>query len=158
MRKICSVALFALAITVTSSAWGADNSLGTWKANIAKTRYTPAPWPVKSLTVTREAAPGGVKVTNMGMRRDGSPINSTYTAKYNGSSSEVTGEGSPYDSMSVKQGDANTFTYEAKSSKTKYHASGRTVISGDGKTMTTTASGVDADGKPMTLKLVYDKQ
>jgi hypothetical protein len=24
--------------------------------------------------------------------------------------------------------------------------------------MTTTASGVDADGKPMTLKLVYDKQ
>jgi hypothetical protein len=24
--------------------------------------------------------------------------------------------------------------------------------------MTTTAPGVDADGKPMTLKLVYDKQ
>jgi hypothetical protein len=40
----------------------------------------------------------------------------------------------------------------------KYRASGRIVISGDGKTMTTTASGVDADGKPMTLKLVYDKQ
>jgi hypothetical protein len=32
------------------------------------------------------------------------------------------------------------------------------VISGNGKTMTTTASGVDADGKTMTLKLVYDKQ
>ena len=69
MRKIFSLALFALAITTTVSAWGAeDNSLGTWKANIAKSKYTPAPWPVKSLTITREAAPGGVKVTNTGMR------------------------------------------------------------------------------------------
>lgn len=158
MRKIFTLALLALATTLTLSAAGADNSLGTWKANIAKSKYTPAPWPVKSLTVTREAAPDGVKVTNSGTRTDGSTINATYTAKYDGSGSEVTGEGSPYDSISIKQGDANTFTYEAKSSKTKYRASGRTVISGNGKTMTTTASGVDADGKPMTLKLVFDKQ
>jgi 2',3'-cyclic-nucleotide 2'-phosphodiesterase (5'-nucleotidase family) len=158
MRKIFSLALVALAMTITVSAWGADNSLGTWKANVAKCKYTPAPWPVKSLTVTREAAPGGLKVTNTGMRTDGSAINASYTAKYGGSSSEVTGEGSPYDSISVKQGDANTFTYEAKNSKNKYRASGRIVISGDGKTMTATASGVDADGKPMTLKIVYDKQ
>jgi hypothetical protein len=157
MRKIFTLALFALAVTTTLSAWGADNSLGTWKANIAKSKYTPAPWPVKSLTVTREAAPGGVKVTNTGMRTDGA-INSSYTATYDGSSAQVTGEGSPYDSMSVKQGDANTFTYEAKNSKTKYRASGRLVISGDGKTMTQTTSGVDADGKPMTLKIVFDKQ
>ena len=64
----------------------------------------------------------------------------------------------PPDKNKDEQKAANTFTYEAKNSKTKYRASGRTVISGDGKTMTTTASGVDADGKPMTLKLVYDKQ
>lgn len=158
MRRILSLALFAIAITTTVSAWGADNSLGTWKANIAKCKYTPAPWPVKSLTVTREAAPGGVKVTNTGTRTDGSAINASYTATFDGSPSAVTGQGSPYDSISIKQSDANTFTYEAKSSKTKYHASGRIVISGDGKTMTATASGVDADGKPMTLKLVYDKQ
>jgi hypothetical protein len=158
MRRILTVALFALVTALTVSAQGADNSLGTWKANTAKSKYTPAPWPVKSLTVTREAAPGGVKVTNTGTRTDGSAINASYTAKYDGSSSEVTGEGSPYDSISVKQGDANTFTYEAKNSKTKYRVSGRMVISGNGKTMTTTASGVDGDGKPVTLKLVYDKQ
>jgi hypothetical protein len=158
MRKILCVALFALATTMTLSAAGPDHSLGTWKANVAKSKYTPAPWPVKDLTVTREAAPGGVKVTNVGTRTDGSAINSSYTAKYDGSSSEVTGEGSPYDSISIKQGDANTFTYEAKNSKTNYRASGRVVISGDGKTMTTTASGTTADGKPMTMKLVYDKQ
>jgi phage tail tube protein FII len=158
MRKIFSLALFALAITITVSASGQDNSLGTWKANVAKSKYTPAPWPVKSLTTTREAAPGGVKVTSTGTRTDGSAINASYSAKYDGSSSEVTGEGSPYDSVSVKQGDANTFTYEAKNSKNKYRVSGRIVISGNGKTMTTTASGVDADGKSITLKLVYEKQ
>jgi hypothetical protein len=158
MRKLLGIALFTLALTTTAVAWGQDNSVGTWKTNIAKSKYTPAPWPVASLTVTREAAPGGIKVTNTGTRKDGSAINASYTAKYDGSGSEVTGEGSPYDSISVKQGDANTFTYEAKSSKTKYRASGRVVISADGKTMTTTASGVDADGKPMTMKLVYDKQ
>jgi hypothetical protein len=158
MRKILSLALFALALTATATAWGQDNSVGTWKANVAKSKYTPAPWPVTSLTVTREAAPGGIKVTNIGTRSDGSAINATYTAKYDGSSTEVTGQGAPYDSMSVKQVDANTFTYQAKNSKTKYHATGRVVISADGKTMTTTASGADADGKPMTMKLVYDKQ
>ncbi len=111
-----------------------------------------------SLTVSREAAPGGIKVTNTGTRKDGSAINASYTAKYDGSPTEVTGEGSPYDSMSVKQVDANTLTYEASNSKTKYRASGRVVVSADGKIMTTTASGVDPDGKPMTMKLVYDKQ
>ncbi len=158
MRKILCVALFALATTITLTAAAQDNSLGTWKANVAKSKYTPAPWPVKDLTVTREAAPGGVKVTNVGTRIDGSAINTSYTAKYDGSSSEVTGEGAPYDSISVKRGDANTLTYEAKNSKNKYRVSGRVVISGDGKTMTTTASGIGADGKPATMKLVYDKQ
>jgi len=32
------------------------------------------------------------------------------------------------------------------------------VVSKDGKTMTTTAKGTDADGKAMTLTLVYEKQ
>lgn len=157
MRKILTLALFALAITTTVSALGADNSLGTWKADVSKCKYTPAPWPVKSLTVIREAAPGGVKVTATGMRVDGA-INSSYTAKYDGSPSEVTGEGAPYDSISVKQVDENTLSYKAKNSKNKYHSSGRVVVSSDGKTMTAMAKGTDGDGKPMTMKLVYDKQ
>ena len=64
MRRIFSFALVVLAITSAAAAFGADNSLGTWKANIEKTKHTPPPWPVKSLTSVREAVPGGVKVTN----------------------------------------------------------------------------------------------
>jgi hypothetical protein len=156
MRKMFSRALAVLAIT-TVAALGADNSIGTWKVNIAKSEYTPAPMPLKSLTSVREAVPDGVKVTTTGERTDGA-VNSSYTAKYDGSWAEVTGTGSPYDSISIKQVDANTLTYEAKQTSGKYHASGRTVISSDGKTMTTMAKGTDANGAPMTLTLVYDKQ
>ncbi|HLN02888.1 MAG TPA: hypothetical protein VK335_26605 [Bryobacteraceae bacterium] len=157
MRSMFSRALAVLAIT-TVAVLGADNSIGTWKVNIAKSKYTPAPIPVKSLTSVREAAPDGVKVTNTGEKADGSAINASYTAKYDGSAAAVTGSGSPYDSISIKQVNANSFTYEAKQTNGKYHASGRSVISKNGKTMTITAKGTDANGAAMTLKLVYEKQ
>jgi hypothetical protein len=157
MRSIFSRALAVLAITAVA-ALGADNSIGSWKVNIAKSKYTPAPIPVKSLTSVREAAPNGVKVTVTGELADGAAINATYTAKYDGVAVAVTGSGAPYDSISIKQVNANTLTYEAKQTNGKYNASGRTVISKDGKTMTTTAKGTDTNGAAMTLKLVYDKQ
>jgi hypothetical protein len=158
MRRIFSLALIVFAITSAAAAFGADNSLGTWKANLEKTKYTPTPWPVKSVTSVREAVPGGVKVTNTGERTDGTAIDSTYTAKYDGSPSSVSGQGAPYDNVSIKQVNANTFAYDAKKMAGKYHAHGRIVISPDGKTMTMTAKGTDQDGKPMTITLVYDKQ
>src|ERR1039457_7391006 len=52
---------------------------------------------------------------------------------------------------------SDLFTYEAKQTNGKYRSSGRSVVSKDGKTMTTTAKGTDADGKPMMLTLVYEK-
>jgi hypothetical protein len=157
MRRMFSRFLAVFAITAVA-ALGADNSIGTWKVNAAESKYTPAPFPVKSLTSVREAVPGGVKVTNTGERADGSAINASYTAKYDGSAAAVTGTGSPYDSISIKQVNANTLTYQAKQTNGKYRASGRTVISSDGKTMTTKAKGTDANGAPMTLTLVYEKQ
>ncbi|HKR26590.1 MAG TPA: hypothetical protein VJT08_07490 [Terriglobales bacterium] len=158
MRKILGSILILLAMATGTGAFAADNSLGTWKVNLEKTKYTPAPFPVKSLTSVREAAPGGVKVSNTGERSDGSAINASYTAKYDGTPVSVSGEGAPYDTVSLKQVDDNTFIWDAKKSDGKYHSHGRIVISPDGKTMTMRAKGTDADGKPMTITLVYDKQ
>jgi hypothetical protein len=158
MRRLFGLALIAMALTTTLAALEADNSLGTWKANMTASKYTPAPWPIKSLTVVRELAPGGVKVTTTGERIDGTEVNATYTANYDGTPAGVTGKGAPYDTVSIKEVDSNIFLYEAKSTTGKYHASGRIVISNEGKTMTLAATGTDADGKEMTLSLVYDKQ
>jgi hypothetical protein len=157
MRTILTKALVALVFT-TVAALGADNSLGTWKLNVEKSKYAPAPTPVKSLTSAREAAEGGVKVTNTGERADGTPINASYTAKYDGTEAQVTGTGAPYDTISIKQVNANTFTDERKKTGGSYHARGRTVISGGGKTMTWTSKGTDTDGKPFTATFFYEKQ
>ena len=157
MRTILTKALVALAIT-TVAAFGADNTLGTWKFNAAKSKYTPAPMPVKSLTVAREASDGGVKVTTTGERADGTKINTSYTSKYDGTAATVTGDGVLYDSISIKQVNANTLTDERKKTGGSYKATGHTAVSKDGKTMTVTAKGTGEDGKPFTLTLVLEKQ
>lgn len=157
MRRMFSRALVVLAIT-TVAALGADNSIGTWKVNIAKSKSTPAPMLLKSLTVVLEAAAGGVKATLTGERTDGTAINASFTAKYDGSAAAVTGTGSAFDSISIKQVDANTFTFETKMTNGKYRSSVRSVVSKDGKTMTQTSTGTDADGKATKGTLVYEKQ
>ncbi len=158
MKKLLTLALATLAITSSVAAFGADNSLGTWKLNPAKSKYAPGPFPIKSVTSVREAAGDGVKVTNNGERADGSAINVTYTAKYDGSPASVSGQGAPYDTVSLKQVNDNKFSYEAKNSSSKYHVTGEVEIAHDGKTMTLHSKGTDADGKPITVKMVYEKQ
>ena len=104
MKKLITLALATLAITSTVTAFAADNSLGTWKLNVEKSKYTPAPFPVKTITSVREAADNGVKVSNTGERSDGTAINTTYTAKFDGSDTSVSGQGAPYDTVSLKTG------------------------------------------------------
>jgi hypothetical protein len=155
MRKqLIKVSLILAAAAL--AAFGADNTLGTWKLNVEKSKYTPAPFPIKSLTTIREAADGGVKITSTGVQADGTPINSSSTIKYDGKEYPITG--APWDTSSIKQVDANTLTSTNTQKNAKYHVTNRTVISKDGKTMTTTSKGTNAEGKPVTATLVYDKQ
>ena len=156
MRTLLTKALVALAIT-TVAAFAADNTIGTWKLDVAKSKYTPAPMPIKSLTVTREASDGGVKHTTKGERADGTAINASYTAKYDGKDVQVSGN-SQYDTIAIKQLNANTLTDDRKKTGGPYKATGRTVVSNGGKTMTTTTKGTNADGKEFTQVLVFDKQ
>src|ERR1017187_1136 len=112
MRKQLITVSLILAVAALA-AFGADNTLGTWTLNIEKSKYTPAPMPVKSLTITREASDGGVKVTTTGAQADGTAINASYTAKYDGKAVMITGN-SPYDLIAIKQVNANTFTDDRK--------------------------------------------
>jgi hypothetical protein len=58
----------------------------------------------------------------------------------------------------MKQINANTFTVEVRKTGGKYHSTGRTVISKDGKSMTTTTKGTDAEGNPTSGTAIYEKQ
>ena len=154
MRKTLALLVIAVVIAAIGAA-AADNSLGTWKLNMEKSKFTPSA-PVKSLNVTREASDGGVKVTTTGERADDTPINASYTAKYDGNPYPVTG--APYDTITLKQVNASTVAYTVKKSDGKYNLTGRSVVSKDGKTMTNTAKGTGTDGKPFSYTMVYEKQ
>jgi hypothetical protein len=150
-RIICSVA------TACLMASAADNSLGTWKLNVSKSSYGGAPMPVKNLVMIRQASANGVKVSQIGERVDGTKLNSSYTTRYDGKECVVEGT-SPFDTISVTQVDANTFVDERKKSGGLFHAKVRTLISEDGKTLTTVASGTNAEGKQFTSTLVHERQ
>jgi hypothetical protein len=99
---------------------------------------------------------GWSKLTTTGEQADGTKIDSSYTAKYDGNEYPVAG--APWDTISVKQVDSNTFTTVTKKTGGKYKSTGRTVISKDGKTMTTTSRGINAQGKPFSYTMVWEKQ
>src|SRR6266852_7532543 len=101
MRLFLTKTFLAFAIT-TIAALGADNTTGTWKLNTEKSKYNPAPMPVKSLTVTRESSDGGVKVTTTGEQANGTAIDATYTAKYDGKDVQVTAVRAPITPDSVR--------------------------------------------------------
>jgi hypothetical protein len=113
--------------------------------------------PITNATLVREAADGGVKYSAQGARADGSKTDATYSAKYGGKEIAVTGSTPTYDTIAVKQVNANTVTEERSKKGGKYHATARIVVSAGGKTMTTTTKGTDADGKALTAVLVFDK-
>ena len=148
----------SLILTVAAvAAFGADNTLGTWKLNVAKSKSTPEPMPFKSLNVIKEASDGGVKQTTTGERVDGTASNTSYTAKYDGKDVSVTGNPA-WDTIAIKQVNANTLTDERKKTGGSYKATARAVVSNGGKTMTTTIKGTNSNGKEFTQVFVFDKQ
>ena len=119
MRRILARWVIGTAITAIGM-FGADNSLGTWKRNVAKSKSSPPlSNPITSMKMVREASDGGVKSTSTGQRKDGTAIHSTYTAEYDGKEYPVTD--AAWDTISIKQIDANTFTTETKKTGGKYH-------------------------------------
>jgi len=157
MRSIATKLVIVTAITAIGMFASTDSSIGTWQRNVAESKTTPAVKnPITSLTIVNEAGEGGVRMTVNGERQDGTVIKSGATVKYDGKDYPVAG--APWDTISMKQIDANTFTSEAKMTGGKYHVTSRTVISNNGKTMTTTTEGTNAEGEPLTATAVYDSK
>jgi hypothetical protein len=144
--------------TIATVSWAADNTIGTWKLNAAKSKPLPGRSPITSETQTIEAIDGGVKITTKGERADGSRIDVVSTVKYDGKPVSLKGTGIAYDTVAARQVDANTVTEERTKQGTKFHISARRVVSPDGKTMTVTQTGTDTDGKPATAVVIWDKQ
>lgn len=154
-RSICIAVAMAVLASVASSA---NNTVGTWKWDPAKSKTAPGQSPIKSLTVVREVSADEVTTSGKGEREDGSKIDFSYTSRSDGKASTVSGSGLPYDMVVAKQVNENTVTGNTWKKGGTYKATNRFTVSKDGKTATLATKGKGASGKPFTSLSVYDKQ
>ncbi len=142
-------------LAVSATVWAADPAAGTWKLDVAKSKYNPGPSP-KSGTVTYEETADGIKRTGESISAEGTKTVFEYTAKYDGKDYPVTGS-DVFDTVALKRINANTVAATLKKSG-KVVATARRVVSKDGKTLTLTNNGTNAKGEKMHNVLVYEKQ
>lgn len=139
---------------VAALAFASNPMMGTWKLNEAKSTFPPgAP---KNPTVKYEAAGKEIKVTVDGVDADGTPTHNEWTGKFDGKDYKLTGDPNA-DMRSYKKIDDHTTELTQKKDG-KVVATGKIVISADGKTRTVTVSGTNAKGEKVTSTAVYDKQ
>ena len=137
------------------SAQGGDPRIGTWKLNVAKSKYSPGP-PPQSQTLKVEASGKGEKVTSEVVNADGTNTTTQYTANFDGKDSPLTG--SPIaDMVSLKRIDARTTERTDKKGGTVAQTI-RRVVSADGKTMNVTVKGKNAQGQEVSNVVVFEKQ
>jgi hypothetical protein len=137
------------------SAQAADPRIGTWKLNVAKSKYSPGP-PPQSNTLKVEASGQGEKVTTEGVNAAGAPIKTQYTANFDGKDYPLTGSANA-DMVSLKRIDART-TVRTDKKDGKVVLTLTRVVSQDGKTMTVTTKGTNPQGQTVDNFAVWEKQ
>src|SRR4051794_30212666 len=84
-----------------------DSQVGTWKLNVAKSKYSPGPVP-KSATTKIEAAGASTKVVVDQTLADGTTRHFEFTANYDGKDNPVTGDNPDADMVARTRINANT--------------------------------------------------
>jgi hypothetical protein len=158
MRKnllVVSLAACCAIVLSGSVLLAAENWLGTWKLNVAKSKYSPGPAP-KSLTLKFEATADGINLTFDGVDPEGNPTHGEYVSKFDGT--DVPFPGNPdADTASAKKIDDNRYeNVWKKDGKTTITA--KAVVSDSGKTLTITLVGTNAKGETVKNVGVYDRQ
>jgi hypothetical protein len=157
VRGVLAVCAIGMVASVVSA--DTDPRVGTWKLNLAKSRYVPGPTP-KSGTITYEATATGLTSLTQGIDDQGKPINPDKT-KVNiiidGKDHPTPTTTGVYNTSAWKRIDANSWTVVRKKDG-KITQNVKNVVSADGKTLTITTRGVNAEGKTINNRAVYDKQ
>ena len=155
-QYVIALALIAGLMCVSPVLYAADNQEGTWKLNLAKSRYDPANLAPKSTTAKLEAAAGGIKATVDTVNSENKNVHYEFTAKYDGKDYPISGDPTR-DSISYKRID--DYTFESVSKKAgKVTVTTRNVYARDGKSRTLTTTGTNDKGQKVNNTTVWDKQ
>lgn len=156
MRK---ATLLLAVVGLASFLWAADPSVGTWKCNVAQSKFAPSTQAaVKEETLVKRALdPDQFELTVTGTRTDGSAISSKSTHPQKGGL--VKNQPAPSaGQMSVVTVISPSDFYLTLLQDGKQVQVTHILVSKDGKTMRNTIKGTDAKGKPFEGLVVWDKQ
>jgi hypothetical protein len=158
MKRLLAVLSVPVLTLIVSSAISAQSSqgdprIGTWKLNVAKSKDNTRKSETRTYTQSGDSVTAHIEIVNSG----GSAQAYGYTGKSDGKDYPWTGQvPGGAETVSVKRV-GNTFTSGSKKGG-KLLFTTRITFSADGKVMTLTTKGTDADGKPIDAVRVYDKQ
>jgi hypothetical protein len=133
-----------------------DPRIGTWKLNVAKSKFDAAATR-KSEARTYESSGDTITMHAEVVNGDGSKQVYGVTEKTDGKDYPYTGQiPGGAETVSIKGG-GNSFTSESKKGGKVLYTT-RETFSKDGKVMTFTVKGSDANGQSINSVRVYDKQ
>jgi hypothetical protein len=159
MTKILTSLFLGALLTISSAAIAAgsaaDPVVGTWKLNVAKSKFSPGP-ALKSQTRIYSQSAQGITLNMKTVSSEGKETTTQTTYQFDGKDYPVTGV-PDYDSLSGKQIDTNTAEFTLKKAGKTIGTTRRTV-SKDGKTLTATSKVTDAKGEKSDDVTVFDKQ
>lgn len=156
VRTLVAGVVAACFVSLGSAAAQAPNShIGTWRLNVAKSKYDPGPAP-QSQTVKYEASVGGLKLTSDGVDAKGAKTHAEYTAKFDGKPYAFRGNPNA-DMITLNQVDARTLetTWTLRGKPT---ITSRSTIAADGKSRSVTQTGTNAAGQKVNHTIVYERQ
>ena len=157
-RTILILGLLSAVFATTAPQVGLTQSnplIGTWKLNLAKSKFSPGP-PPKSQTLTFEGAGQDLKNTAETIDAQGQATKTVFMHIYDGKPHPTTGN-VVFDATTYTQIDAYHVNW-VRSKAEKAVQAGSNVISSDGKTFTVTTDGTGANGQPISSVAVYEKQ
>jgi hypothetical protein len=147
------------ALTVNVSAQSTDDpSIGSWKLNVAKSKFSPGP-PITSDTRSYEFQSGWLIVTTETIDAAGKRTGVRFAGKFDGKAYPQIGRFAPTIALiTYKPVDKSTLKYTVRSTEGKLNSTNTRVVSADGKTMTIEQKTTTADGKPVDNVEVFERQ
>lgn len=150
-----AAAVSAVVLGGTALAQSSNPHVGTWKLNVAKSKYSPGPGP-KSGTTKIEAAGAGVKYVVDQVSADGSVRHWEFTANYDGKDTPVIGNNPDADTVALTPVNATTVRLINKKGG-RVTTTVTSVVSGFGRTRTITTTGTDGYGQAVNNVVIYEK-
>jgi hypothetical protein len=153
MARILAIALLSTLFFGTT-AFAADAVDGTWKLNVAKSKFSDTA-PKSGTRVYTEGADGTTLDQKL-VGADGKEMSMHVTLKFDGKAHPISGNPDA-DSGTGKAINAHTSDFTL-SKGGKVTGTVHRVVSEDGKTLTVNNKGTHTDGKTYDETLVFDKQ